>query len=90
MLTRAFQKTLVAKAHSLKPVVQIGASGLTPSVHDEIEIQIKKHELIKIKISANDREVFREMAEFLPQHHHAELIQSIGRTIVLYRKNEDA
>ncbi|MGE4348996.1 MAG: YhbY family RNA-binding protein [Candidatus Berkiella sp.] len=87
MLTRSFQKTLIAKAHSLKPVVQLGQNGLTPAVHDEIDVQLLKHELIKIKLNVQDKEAFDELVRLIPEKHQAFCIQSIGRTIVLYKEN---
>lgn len=89
MLTRDFQKTLITKAQSIKPVVQIGSNGLTEAVHEEVEIQLAKHELIKIKINANDREAFKNMASELTDKHQALCVQMIGRTLVLYRENEE-
>lgn len=89
MLTRAFQKTLLAKAHSLKPVVQIGSNGLTPAVHEEIEVQLNKHELIKIKVATEDREEFSELANIITLEHQANCIKTIGRTIILYREKQD-
>lgn len=89
MLTRPFQKTLLNKAHSLKPVVQIGSNGLTEAVHKEIDIQLTKHELIKIKVCTEDRTEFDTLAQEIIEQHHAFCIQKIGRTLVLYRENEE-
>lgn len=43
-------------AHGLKPVVLMGANGLTEAVLAEIEIALNHHELIKVKIASEDRE----------------------------------
>ncbi len=42
-------------SHSLNPVVHIGHKGLTDSVVNEIEVSIKAHELIKIKLQEKDK-----------------------------------
>lgn len=89
MLTKSFQKNLVTKAQQLKPVVQIGEQGLTQAVHQEIEAQLLKHELIKIKVNFNNKEIFSQILEALPQVHHAHLVHKIGRVIVLYREREE-
>lgn len=75
-------------AHTLKPVIIVGQSGLTESVLEEINITLKTHELIKIKIRAEkeDRNQIRDLIIVKTQ---AELIQSIGQIIVIYRENPD-
>ena len=47
---------LKGEAHSLKPVVQLGSNGFTEGVLAEIENALAVHELIKIKVPAEDRE----------------------------------
>ena len=44
-------------AHSLNPVVMIGNNGLTENVIKEIELNLNSHELIKVKVSGDDRDV---------------------------------
>ena len=75
-----------ATAHSLKPVVMIGQLGLTEPVLAEIEIALNAHELIKIKVRA-EREQRKDYAEKICTQTGAELIQSIGQIIVIYRLN---
>jgi RNA-binding protein len=52
----ADKKKLRAEAHTLKPVVMIGQSGLTAAVVAEIEQAFDSHELIKVKIRAEREE----------------------------------
>lgn len=89
MLTKEFQKTLSAKAHQLKPVVLIGTSGLSQAVHDEIEAQLQKHELIKIKVNIRDRNVYQAILLEIPKSHQAAIINKIGRTVVIYREKAE-
>ena len=81
-------KALKQQAHHLKPVVMIGNKGLSDAVHQEIEVALDAHELIKIKINANDQEDKKIMLELILQQHQAQLIQSIGYIAVIYRKNK--
>ncbi len=81
--------TLRARAHRLKPVVTLGAAGLTNAVVDETELALERHELIKVKVAGADRKERKDAAETLCARTGAELIQIIGRIAVLYRKNED-
>ncbi len=85
----AFKQQLKASAHHLKPVVLLGTKGLTPAVIEETNIALLAHELIKVKINGAekaDRQVIAaEMCEAL----QASLVQLIGNTAIIYRKNND-
>ncbi len=80
------KKKFRAAAHSLKPVVMIGQSGLTAAVLAEIELTLTHHELIKIKIRA-EREERKQISEKICLDTRAELIQIIGACAVIYRLN---
>lgn len=88
MLTADIKK-LRAKAHSLKPVIMIGQSGLTEAVVSEIELALDNHELIKIKIQSDDRGLRSQVSTEICSKTAAEFIQSIGKIIVIYRKNPE-
>lgn len=80
------KKQLKSQAHSLKPVVMIGQAGLTTAVMAEINIALDHHELIKVKIRA-EREERKLISEKICQETQAELIQTIGQILVIYRLN---
>lgn len=80
------KQQLRAKAHKLNPVVMIGNQGLTANVHQEIDNALLTHELIKIRIASKDRNYKQQLTEEICQQHNAQLIQSIGHIIVIYRK----
>ena len=82
----ARNKQLKTQAHTLKPVIIIGQSGLTESVLKETEITLDTHELIKIKIRA-EKETRKDVTAKIVEATKSELIQSIGQIIVIYRKN---
>ena len=54
-LTPAERRDLRAKAHRLHPVVSVGHHGLTPAVLHEIDVNLLAHELIKVRVFADDR-----------------------------------
>lgn len=85
----AFKQALKARAHHLKPVVLLGAKGLTPAIIEETNIALIAHELIKIKINGAERENRQLMATELCTQLHADLIQLIGNTAIIYRKNQE-
>jgi len=80
------KKKLRADAHTLKPIVTIGQSGLTAPVLAEIELALDHHELIKVKIRA-ERDSRKLISEQIHNDTGAEIIQSIGQVVVIYRLN---
>ncbi|GAB6261532.1 ribosome assembly RNA-binding protein YhbY [Photobacterium sp. CCB-ST2H9] len=76
-------------AHSLKPVVLMGANGLTEAVLSEIELALGHHELIKVKVAAEERETKQLIIEAIVRETQAEKVQVIGNILVLYRQSED-
>jgi len=82
------KKKLRAEAHTLKPVVMIGQSGLTAAVLSELEQTLNSHELIKVKIRA-ERDERKVISEKICIDTGAELIQTIGQIAVIYRLNPD-
>ncbi len=85
----SFKQSLKAQAHHLKPVILLGAKGLTEAVVAETNIALLVHELIKVKINGAEKEDRLIMAHDLCQQLQAELVQMIGNTVIIYRKNED-
>lgn len=76
-------------AHNLKPVILMGANGLTEAVLAEIELALDHHELIKIKIASEDRDTKNLIAEAIVRETKGQKVQVIGKTLILYRQSED-
>ncbi len=89
MLTQTFIKTLITKAQQLKPVVLIGTNGLTEQVHKEIESALAAHELIKIRVNAENRELRDEMCTAILAQHEATKIKQIGHVLAIYKSNPE-
>ncbi len=83
------KKQLRAKAHALKPVIITGQAGISPPVLFEINAALDHHELIKVRVNAEDRDQRKEMSAMICTETGAELIQAIGHIITLYRENPD-
>jgi RNA-binding protein len=90
-LTSAQSKRLRAEGHrlKLKPVVIIGQKGFSDNLHNEIDAALTHHELIKLRIPALDKSAKRELCLKICSQHDAQLVQSIGNVIVIYRCNPD-
>lgn len=76
---------LKGRAHALKPIVIIGNAGLTPSVLDEIERTLKSHDLLKVRVMNDDREVRAAMLTEICEVLNAGPVQHIGKILVIYR-----
>lgn len=76
---------LRALSHSLNPVVMIGNNGLTEQVLREIDISLKAHELIKIKVFGDDREQRKQILEEICEKLGAAPVHHIGKQLVVYR-----
>jgi RNA-binding protein len=79
------RKFLRARAHPLNVVVTIGAKGLTEPVKEEVELALSVHELIKLKLPADDKAVKQSMLNTLCDELKAMQVQLIGRVGILYR-----
>lgn len=86
-MNTSLKQALKAQAHHLKPVVMLGNKGLTPAVIDETNIALTAHELIKVKINGAEKEDRQTIAEEMCQTLEATLVQLIGNTAIIYRKN---
>lgn len=76
---------LKSLAHPLKPVVLLGANGLTEGVLAEIDGALEHHELIKVKIPAEEKELRTAIHDAIIRETMALKVQVIGKTLVLYR-----
>lgn len=75
-------------AHSLKPILQIGKEGITDAGARAIEDAFNTQELLKIKVQEAAPLSAAAAGEALAARvEGAQLVQTIGRTIVLYRRH---
>ena len=80
------KKHLRRLGHNLKPVVTVAGNGLSETVNAEIERALTDHELIKVKLVADDRDSKKALTEAICADHKAELVQSVGHVLLLFRK----
>lgn len=85
LLSTTERKALKARAHHLDPVVMIGDAGLTPAVISEIEVALKSHELIKVRVSGDDRELRKALVDDICRQVDATPVQHIGKLLVFFR-----
>ena len=88
-LTLAHRRELRALSHHIKPVVWISVAGLSESVIRELDRALKSHELIKIKVFSDEREMRNMLLEEICQRLEAAPVQHIGKILVIYRPKSD-
>lgn len=76
-------------AHSLKPVVLLGANGLTEGVVSEIDNALQHHELIKVKVPSEDREEKKMIMDAIIRETGAIKVNVIGHTLILYKQSDN-
>jgi RNA-binding protein len=89
VLTAAQNRFLRGQAHDLNAMLQVGGKGLSDAVVAEVAGALEHHELIKVKVAAEDREAREAIIADLAARSDAALVQRIGHVAILYRPNEE-
>lgn len=83
---RAYLKSLAQK---IDPIMQLGKGGVTPENTAAVDEALAARELIKISVLQNCLEDPREMAQVLSERTRSQVVQVIGKKIVLYREGKE-
>ena len=83
---RAYLKSL---AMNLDPIFQVGKQSLTPEFVKAISEALEARELIKISVLKNCADDSRELADLLAERTRSQVVQVIGKKIVLYKEGKD-
>ncbi|MCM1091087.1 MAG: ribosome assembly RNA-binding protein YhbY [Butyrivibrio sp.] len=83
---RAYLKSL---ASNLDPVFQIGKASLTPEVTEAVGECFNNNELIKVAVLKNCLDDPKVIAEAVADRTQSQVVQVIGRKIVLYKQDND-
>jgi len=84
-LTPRQRQYLKALAHRRKPVIIVGAAGLSDAALKETELALAHHELLKIRLPATGPGGRKTLMESICSATHAEPVQLIGRVATIYR-----
>ncbi|PRP56884.1 ribosome assembly RNA-binding protein YhbY [Bacillus halotolerans] len=88
MLTGKQKRFLRSKAHHLSPIFQVGKGGVNDNMIKQISEALEARELIKISVLQNCEDDKNDVAEALVKGSRAQLVQTIGNTIVLYKESK--
>lgn len=87
-MTSKQRAELKSQAMSMDPILQIGKSSVTPEVVESVREALEARELIKIHVLKNCLDDGREIAQVLSERTGSEVVQVIGKKIVLYKYNK--
>ena len=83
---RAYLKSL---AMTMDPIFQIGKNSMTPELTKAIEEALTARELIKVSVLKNCMDDPRMLADMIAERTHAQVVQVIGKKIVIYKEGKD-
>ncbi|MGF0032876.1 ribosome assembly RNA-binding protein YhbY [Bariatricus sp. SGI.154] len=83
---RAYLKSL---AMTMDPIFQIGKNSMTPELTKAIEEALDARELIKVSVLKNCMDDPRMLADMLAERTRSQVVQVIGKKIVLYKEGKD-
>ncbi|MBA1275284.1 YhbY family RNA-binding protein [Stutzerimonas azotifigens] len=86
-LTNEQKKRFKSIGHHLKPVLIVAENGLTEGVQAELDRALSDHELIKVQFRITERDDRRALMDALCEAGNCELVQSIGKMALVYRRN---
>lgn len=86
-LTGKQTQFLRALAHPLKPLVQVGSKGISDTLILQITEQLVAHELIKVRFNTDSVDP-AEVMDDVVERTKSELVQKVGRTLILYKRDE--
>ncbi|MFD0962209.1 ribosome assembly RNA-binding protein YhbY [Paenibacillus chungangensis] len=89
MLTGKQKRFLRSEAHHLQPIFQVGKGGTNDHLVRHIEEALEVRELIKVSVLNNCLDDPKEIGAEVAEAAGAELVQVIGKTIVLYKESKD-
>ena len=84
-MTSKQRSYLKGLAMNLEPVFQIGKLSVTPENIEAISEVFNTHELIKIAVLKNCIDDPKEIANVVAERTHAQVVQVIGKNIILYK-----
>ena len=88
-MTSKQRSYLKGLAMTMDPILQLAKGGLTPENTAAVDEALAARELIKISVLQNCLEDPRQMAEVLAERTRSQIVQVIGKKIVLYREGKN-
>jgi RNA-binding protein len=88
-LTSKDRAALRGEAHHLDPLVHVGHEGMTPAIRQSLDDALRTKELVKVAVNKTANIELKKEAGAIAASVGAEVVQVIGRTMTLYRRNPE-
>lgn len=88
-LSNPQKRYLRGLAHDLKPIILVGAKGVSDNLVTELLSAIEHHELVKVKIAAEDRDTRDTWIAELVEKSDAALVARIGNVAIMYKRRAE-
>lgn len=88
-MTSKQRSYLKGLAMTMDPIFQLGKSSLTPENTQAIAEALEARELIKINVLQNCADEPNELAQIVAERTHSQVVQVIGKKIVLYKESKN-
>jgi len=88
-LSSSQKRYLRGIAHTLSPVIMVGNKGVTTTLIGEFSTALDRHELVKVKLAGDDRDVRKQQIAELADSAKADVVQTIGHIACYFRRNAD-
>lgn len=89
MITGKQRSYLKSLANNLTPLLQVGKSGVSEGVIEQIDVLLENHELVKITVLQNSPVTAKEITEEILNSTGAEFVQQIGSKLTIYRESKE-
>lgn len=89
MLSGKQKRYLRSLAVNERALFQVGKDGLSYNLFDTLSDSLEAHELVKVHFLKTCTGDLKELAFDLAMNTHSEIVQTIGRTVVLYRPSKE-
>lgn len=88
MLTGKEKRYLRSIAATRKAIVIVGKEGISANLIKSLHDALEAHELVKVSMLKTCEEPLKEVAFDLAAATNSEIVQTIGRTFVLYKRSK--
>ena len=88
-MTSKQRSYLKGLAMNIDPIFQIGKASVTPENIEAIAETFNTRELVKIAVLKNCLDDPKEIANVVAERTRSQVVQVIGKKIVLYKPNKD-
>lgn len=89
MLKGKERSYLRSMANGIKPITQIGKSGITDAFLEQLDLALDSRELVKVTVLETSLLDAKDAANQIAESLRAEFVQAIGNKFVVYRKNHE-